>query len=256
MSPGPIEITFLDDFDSLAKIGKELNELESLLNACAKHLASRDEKAAKFKVSKIEKNSPLKLALDIGGNIDLGSKVAELLVGTVESINGRIDNGVPSWILEKFKFGKAFAVTFGSRSIKTSSNYTEKIDELLGGEVREFSDITGTIQAVDIHDKNIFKLFPRIGSPVRCDFEKSQFEQVREAIGRRARVSGLVYTRPRDDFPHRMTVEEITVLPDVSPEKFDFTSLRGVAKNGYAGLSSVEHVRSIRSQMESGFGAG
>lgn len=250
MEPRPVaEVAFLEETDSLSKLSKTLADLDGLLGALSKHFGESDKRLT-FEVASLEKKSPMRLILGSLINPELAKVCFACICSTILDVNhGKIVD-LPPWLLERFKGLGRFAIKFNDSVANTGIDFDSRIDNQLKPGFPEITSIVGRVDTGYFHGKLEFMLYPDLGDPLRCKFEEGLFEQVRSCLRRRTEVTGIAYTRPGRKFPDRMDVEKMEAIPDPDPS-FDITRLRGILSEAdFAGLSSVDYVRKIRSEFD------
>jgi hypothetical protein len=105
----------------------------------------------------------------------------------------------------------------------------------------------GLLEFLNIHGrKNEFRIYPPAGpNYVTCEFDQTQLDSAKRAVGHSVRVHGKVVYKARTAFPYRIEVTRIQVLPSDN-ELPSLMSLRGVAPEATGSLSSEDFVRSLR----------
>ena len=118
-----------------------------------------------------------------------------------------------------------------------------------GKEQSCISSVEGKLEKIDIRSKNAFTIYRDLPNcpPLQCNFPPELLEQVGRAIGRYVSVSGECVYAENANFPSRITVHEMKLLPD-EKERVKLRDLQGVAPGLTGGLSSVEYVRRQRDE--------
>lgn len=108
--------------------------------------------------------------------------------------------------------------------------FEEKVAELIGPEEIAWGTMTGYLDALNIHERNIFYLWPRFGPKrLHCTFTREIRDDVKKAIGHYVEASGRIHFRRRDNLAHRMTsVQSVDVLDNETPQVL-LSELRGIA---------------------------
>jgi hypothetical protein len=140
-----------------------------------------------------------------------------------------------------------------SISIRSDSVDIELADEsvaplwlLSGPELHTVGELTGYIDAINVHREPVFFLYPEAGpARVRCLFDRTLLDQVRSSLKRFVSVQGLFEYPPGSPFPARVTVDRIEVLPD-EDELPSLESLFGSVPDLAADMDSVAYVRRFR----------
>lgn len=74
--------------------------------------------------------------------------------------------------------------------------------------------LKGNVDALNVHRTPVFYLYPRSGpTRVRCTFDASLLDELRQAIKRNTTVFGLVEYEAGSAFPARIYVEDVDINP-------------------------------------------
>ncbi|EIM25098.1 hypothetical protein [Microvirga lotononidis] len=86
----------------------------------------------------------------------------------------------------------------------------------------------GLIEEINVHSaKPTFRLYPAVGPKwITCEFARDEIEKHKRALTHKASVYGKAVYRPNARYPHRIFVEEVTVLDEV--ESLDLMEFGGV----------------------------
>ena len=106
------------------------------------------------------------------------------------------------------------------------------------------SSVSGRIEALNIHNKRIFFVYPITGPRVRCEFSETHLDAVRDAIGRHVTVHGTSDADASGLFPQKIAVSKINIHP-----RADQTQLRdflGSIPDLTGGIDSVALIRAQR----------
>jgi len=125
----------------------------------------------------------------------------------------------------------------------------ESIEQLEGTTYVQHGAIRGRIEAVNLHEKRRFLLYPAVGGIcVPCRFEESLRDRVRAALDRQVTVTGSLQFREKRPWPER--VNEVTRL-EVHERDEELPKLRdllGFAPDMTGELSTADFMRSIRDE--------
>jgi hypothetical protein len=100
------------------------------------------------------------------------------------------------------------------RRVAIGAPFKKKIAKMLGPDEHILGMVTGALEAIDVHNKHRCYVYPALGPKrVRCDFPESMTPRVVGAIGSRVRVYGRLAYKAWSNFPHRVQVQDFTVLP-------------------------------------------
>lgn len=119
-------------------------------------------------------------------------------------------------------------------------------NQLIGYSYKSFGSVEGTLEMISIHKPARFNVYHSVSlHAVRCNLKEEDIEKVKEALGRRVVVSGLVSYNTKHE-PKRVEVEELEIIPreDELPTIDDFIG----SDPDYTGeMTTEEYIRSIRS---------
>src|ERR1700682_3498263 len=115
-----------------------------------------------------------------------------------------------------------------AEEFEVTRTFHEQIDILLGPEEISWGTMTGMLEALYFHERNLFRLYPSIGpESVKCSFDRSLRPRVKEAVDHYVQVYGQIHYRRRYQFPETITgVYRIDFLDD-DPQRPRLSGLRG-----------------------------
>ena len=114
----------------------------------------------------------------------------------------------------------------------------------------EFGAYTGMLEAINIHNQNIFYIYPASHLPkLKCSFPENLRTEVIAAIGKYVTVLGEKKFKPSigDAIPYEMHAREIEVHPD-EDELPTLMALKGLAPDITEGKTSEVFIREIRDE--------
>jgi hypothetical protein len=118
----------------------------------------------------------------------------------------------------------------GSR-IAFTREVGKHVTELVDGTLRTIGSVEGTLDTVSLRGQSYFNVYDATtGRPIRCNFPRGMLDTVRDALGKRVLVEGVLYSR-RTGEPTTLRAENLTVFPDES-ELPTVEMMRGVLSNG------------------------
>jgi hypothetical protein len=136
-------------------------------------------------------------------------------------------------------------VIYQDRRVNITAHTLANVDTLLGEAYESESTIIGDLDSVTVHKGNEFRVWEEVsGNPVRCRFREDQFEQVREALGKRVRVEGTVKSNTQGN-PIAITVHRI----EIYPREEDLPSIQdisGLVPDLTGRLSLKEYMKALR----------
>ena len=132
------------------------------------------------------------------------------------------------------------------KTTQFDSGIVTTTNQLIGYSYKSFGSVEGTLEMISIHKPARFNVYHSITlHAVRCNLKEEAIEKVREALGRRVVVSGLVSYNTKHE-PKRVEVEELEIIPreDELPTIDEFIG----SDPSYIGeMTTEEYIRSIRS---------
>ena len=107
----------------------------------------------------------------------------------------------------------------------------------------EISTLEGTLETIDVHDKQVFGIFdPLTNDKIICHFDDSLRERVVAALTHRVSVEGIVRFK-RSGVPVSIQVQDFEIMPGMQDlPQFD----EGETLDITGGVSSEDYVRSLR----------
>lgn len=121
---------------------------------------------------------------------------------------------------------------------------------LSGPDLHSVGELTGFIDAINVHREPVFFLYPVLGpTRVRCLFDRSLLEQVRSSLKRYVSVFGLIEYPEGSSFATRVTVDRIEEHPD-ERDLPSIESLFGSVPGLTGELDSVAYIRRYRDAEE------
>lgn len=136
-----------------------------------------------------------------------------------------------------------------AKRYQLDEEFKQNLRDARSRESRDISTVDGKLEQINIHkNANTFKIYT-FASPVICKFPKNLLSSVQGALGRFVSVSGECHYRPDADFPYKINVQEMEVLPPTEelPSLFD---IRGIAPGATGGKSSEQFVRELREEWD------
>lgn len=263
MNDGRFKVTLkgdeADDGLRLSDLIDQLDAIKQVLNQIDKRVSGRKSPGLYYRITALSMNSPVTLEVEAvskqkGQNY--GPQVISRFGRDIqEVIGGHRPKDADIDLLESYralaqplkKHVSQFIFQINSEQIDIPKSLDAKVDVILGPDQIERGSITGSLDVLDIHNgRNLFKVYPVVGpSSVKCHFTKGMFREAVAGIDHFVRIHGEVYYKKAEKFPHFMEVDHIEVLPEES-DLPKLSSLRGMAKDAFEGLSSADFVEKIR----------
>jgi hypothetical protein len=129
--------------------------------------------------------------------------------------------------------------------LRVTREFEEKVAALIGPEEVAWGTMTGFLDALNLHERNVFYLWPRVGPKrLHCTFNRIIRDDVKAAIEHYVQASGRIHYRRRDDAARSMSsVYNVEVL-DAAPEGSRLSDLRGIAPEITGGMDTRDFVDS------------
>lgn len=121
--------------------------------------------------------------------------------------------------------------TNGQREI-FSRSLVANVEALSRGTVKSIGSVEGRLETVSLHATPYFNVYSALtGRAVRCEFPIEDLERVREALGRRVSVFGVLLSSAETGHKQSLQVEEFTIFPP-DEELPTAEDVRGILGNG------------------------
>ncbi|MBC5797366.1 hypothetical protein H5968_19965 [Sphaerospermopsis sp. LEGE 00249] len=100
-----------------------------------------------------------------------------------------------------------------SKKVNLTQHLVANVDELIGAHYKSFGSVEGVLKAIDLSRKPLFRIYDLlIGKGVKCHFMPENIDSVKDALGKRVSVYGLIRSR-EDGQKVSVEVEEMEVFP-------------------------------------------
>jgi len=121
----------------------------------------------------------------------------------------------------------------------------KRLADMIGPEEVAWGTITGYLKAINLHERNVFYIWPRVGPKrVYCTFQRAMRDDVIAAMTHYVEVSGEIHYRRRDDTATSVRkVYNIEIL-DTDDTGTRLRDLRGIAPNATGEMDTREFVDS------------
>jgi hypothetical protein len=131
------------------------------------------------------------------------------------------------------------------QGVQITSQFTANIDAVIGTESVSEGSATGTLDTVNVHNRNEFALYPRIGPKIKCTFRDEMLDEVKAGIKCTVTINGRLAFAGKSAFPHRAIVR--AMRRHERPERLPpLSALRGAAPDLTGGLGITEFLRGLR----------
>lgn len=245
------------------RLSEFIKQLESVRIALkhTEHLISHSkESVINYLITDLTHSSPATVSIE-------AYPISESDIDMSEAVISKFTNGIRTLVIEKkapIDFDRStleaykgltsglskhiaeLTIIDGVNEIPVSNEIEYVIEHAIGPDILAEGVIKGSLEAINVHSKTSFNIYPDIGSKrVQCNFSQAMFSEVKSALRQYVVVSGMMKSKSLDPFPYEMDVKEISICPleETLPTLWD---LRGTAKNGFGDKDSVEFVRALR----------
>jgi hypothetical protein len=129
--------------------------------------------------------------------------------------------------------------------VAMSQQTAAHIDRIVGSGYTAHGSVEGRLESINVHGRPTFGVYDFIeGRRVKCDFSPDVLEHVKEALGRRVLVYGLVRFNESGRPVSVRQIQEIRLFRGAEqlPQAADII---GIAPDFTGDLDSVEHIRKL-----------
>lgn len=216
----------------------------------------------KWSISQATKNSPFKLVLAgaVGHERDSTVQVVGLFMDGMGALEA--GTSLPDWF-DGQMLGRAkrivkrighdiSSLVYGGRRItlKVTQRVAANADiHQLPEKYREHGELEGRLGQITAYgDEHEFCIFdPLTNRKIHCVFPLDELDRVRDALTKRARVSGAITYRRKDDAPLTVDVESWTTLPEDS-ELPSIEYIHSLGIDATRGRASEDVIADLRRQ--------
>jgi hypothetical protein len=250
--------------DGDLQLGQFIEELSAIRNALRQTerlVLRREENAVRYRVTGLSHSSPSKVTIGISSRepayVNVPKRISRRFTYSLRVVrrNHRYAERIDMKTLETLKAIASPAAKHGirvnvsaerDRVIHIDREFDFQVTRLIAGDERERDELVGRVERVDIHNKNMFDIYPLIGPErVRCNAPKRMQEKIVAAIGKTVLVEGWALYRKDSPFPYAMRVEDIHLrAPD--NELPTMQSVHGIAPDATDGVRAEDFVRKLR----------
>lgn len=260
-----LHIKGLDEDNGDVRLNDFIQELEILKKALieTQKLISSDT-FAYFKVVELHKNSPAQVVVEPVPCNEEKTLETDLLVDNffknVKNIQqGAYPEGFTYETFEAYKDLTSLREKKKVADVGISQNgsdvdylpdFSKKIEKIMGEDEFEFGSFTGMLDAINIHNQNIFYIYPTNKRPkLKCIFPKNLKNQSILAIGKYVTVFGRKRLMPNisGTHPYEMTISRIDIHPD-EKNLPTLSDLRGIVSKISNGMPTESIIRGLRNE--------
>ncbi len=248
-----------DESLRLSDLIAQLDAIKNVLNQLDKRVSGKKSPGLYYRVSKMTMNSPATIEFEAVSKANEANYGHAVVARLNRDLNDVIENRRPPDadidLLESYKalvqplkrHLSQFTLLAGDKPLEIPKSLDSKVEAILGPDQIEMGSIIGSLDVLDVHnEKNLFKIYPVVGpSTVKCHFKNGMLSDAVSGIKSFVRISGELHYKKAEKFPHFVEVYKIEILPEKTDAPL-LSSLRGMAKNAYGGLSATEYIDKIR----------
>jgi hypothetical protein len=174
--------------------------------------------------------------------IEAGRVPDHVLIEELEAYGDLAPN--PNRHISEFRIGfDAPTALRRAEPVQVTREFEEKVAALIGPEEVAWGTMTGFLEAINLHERNVFYLFPRVGPKrLHCTFDRSIRDAVKAAIDHYVEVAGRVHYRSRDPLSQRMSAVHSVEILDNEPVMVKLSEMRGIAPGATGQLDTVKFV--------------
>lgn len=250
----------LDDFlEQLGTVRQAFRETERYL--------SGKEPSLHLRIASLQKSSPAVVVLEAVGSEEepeesgRGRAYASLVVRTmttnlrVIAQRKRLPIKVDMPVIESYrklttaaeKYNVEVQIKTGPNSVLINRKFREILDSIVGDDEYSYGSVSGTIEAINLHDKTRrFWLYPTVGaSRILGTFRSRDRKRYADAVDKYVTVFGKLSYKSWDKFPYAIAADDITVH-DVSVHAID--DIRGMAPEATGKVNSREFIDNLRDE--------
>lgn len=244
----------------LVEFIEELNAVHSALRHVQQWVTT-DANPVSYRVLKLSHSSPSRVTIGIiprtPVHAETPRRMSRRFAYALQTVRRkhRYSQNVDPQVLESFtrvtspldKNMKSIKFLRNQESaIRVDRQFALNLKEILMNEYEERDEIVGMIEALNIHDKAQFHIYPPIGAAkILCRAPVSLRADVSNNAGKKVAVDGWALYRKDAPFPHMMRVERITPLPS-DDELPRLSDLHGIAPDATKGEKPEDFVRGLR----------
>lgn len=246
----------------------QLNEFVDKLEAIGKAILATDRIVSnspratiKISIAALSKASPAEVTLELRPATATGPDNCDAIISTFMSAVDNIqqDSAAPDnfdrHTLEAFKkIGiragdklTEIVVKTDDAEVQIGEVYIENVDSIIGPDQAEFGSVKGRIEYLNIHNKNVFYLYPPTGGRVKCNFPEVLKEKVIRGVDKTNSVRGILKLKRSEFVPYEIDANDITTIED-GDSQTTLRSMRGIEPDRLNGEHPADFVERLRDE--------
>src|SRR5690606_38578143 len=130
------------------------------------------------------------------------------------------------------------------RAVSVTQRTARNLARALSVQRRSLGSVIGRLDSISVHKRRLAGVWDSItGLRVEVTFTDNQVQEIKNALGKRVEIFGLI-TRDLNDDRVKLTTRELEVLPDAG-ERRSMDSIYGRDPDVAGARSSVDYVREM-----------
>ena len=243
----------------LSEFIAQLEAFSEVLRQTERILSGKAKNSIYYKVVDLTHNSPATIVLEPvargTSTVSARAVTTNFLAGVRAIRKKRAPVGANLAVMESYKalsapsrqnLQRVEIVETDKKVIPIDSAFSKQVDDIIGPDLFSYGEISGRLEAVNLHNTLKFVIFPSVGpQKISCEFKSDLRGQVKAALDHYVTISGRLRYKQMDKFPYAIDAKSVDVhLEDAElPSLHD---LRGISPNSTEGLSAEDFVRSLR----------
>lgn len=238
----------------------QLEAFSDALRQTERALTRRDKNFIYYKVVDLTHNSPATITLEAVARPSAPIKPHEFTSSFIRGVRSiRNQRKAPATadlaMLESYrdlaapasgKIRRVEIVETAKKVIPIDSAFTRQVEEIIGPDAYSYGDISGRLEAVNLHNMLKCVIYPPVGPrKVACTFKPDMRAKVKQALDTYVTISGRLKYKQVDRYPYAIDGKEIDIH-EAASDLPSLDDLRGISPNSTEGMSAEEFVRSIR----------
>ncbi len=243
----------LDDF---------LEELETVRTALreTERLVSSKEPSLYFKIKRLQKNSPALVELEATTDVhderakpQFASYVVRSFTTNLRLISKKkLPRTIDMPALASYreltlpieKRQLEVRIQAGNHSVLINRNFRNVLEAMIGHDEMSYGSVSGKIEAINLHKKNRFWLYPTVGGKrVRGKFRGKDKKRFKAGVDEYVTVYGRLRYKTWDKFPYAIFADDIQIHDTSAPT---LSELKGVCPEATGDLTTQEYVDRLR----------
>lgn len=135
----------------------------------------------------------------------------------------------------------------GNNSVVLNRGFRELLEQVIGRDEFSYGSISGTIEELNVHGENRFRLYPIVGpSRVIGHFRSRDRKRFTGAMDKYVTVYGRLRYKTWEKYPHEILADDINIHDTEVPTLKD---LKGVSPGATGDLTTQEYLDDLRDEQ-------